>query len=50
MKPPLLLLANDGKMQRDFTYVDNAVKGVVRILDRAPKSNPAFAPGRTGRG
>src|SRR6266480_1799083 len=33
---------NHGKMQRDFTYVDDVVEGLVRILDRAPKSNPAF--------
>ena len=33
---------NHGKMQRDFTYVDDVVEGLVRILDRAPKSDPAF--------
>ena len=29
-------------MQRDFTYIDDIVEGVVRVLDRAPQPNPAF--------
>ena len=33
---------NYGKMQRDFTYVDDIVEGVVRVLDRAPQANPAW--------
>jgi len=35
-------LFNHGKMQRDFTYIDDIVEGVVRTLDRAPQPNPAF--------
>jgi UDP-glucuronate 4-epimerase len=31
---------NHGKMQRDFTYVDDIVEGVVRILRRAPGPDP----------
>lgn len=27
---------NHGDMQRDFTYVDDIVQGVVRVLDRVP--------------
>ncbi len=27
---------NDGKMQRDFTYIDDVVEGVVRVIDRPP--------------
>ena len=27
---------NQGRMQRDFTYVDDIVEGVVRVLDRPP--------------
>ncbi len=34
---------NFGKMQRDFTYIDDAVEGVVRVLDRPAKSNPAWS-------
>ena len=33
---------NHGKMQRDFTYIDDIVEGVVRVLDRAPAQNPEF--------
>jgi UDP-glucuronate 4-epimerase len=33
---------NHGKMQRDFTYIDDIVEGVVRTLDRAPQRDPAF--------
>jgi UDP-glucuronate 4-epimerase len=31
---------NHGKMERDFTYVDDIVEGVVRILDVVPKGDP----------
>lgn len=30
---------NYGRMQRDFTYIDDIVEGVVRVLDRPPKVN-----------
>jgi UDP-glucuronate 4-epimerase len=33
---------NHGKMQRDFTYVDDIVEGVARILDRPPQGDPGF--------
>ncbi len=34
---------NDGKMQRDFTYIDDIVEGVIRIQDVIPNAdnNPA---------
>jgi UDP-glucuronate 4-epimerase len=31
---------NDGKMRRDFTYVDDIVEGVVRVLARPPAPCP----------
>jgi UDP-glucuronate 4-epimerase len=31
---------NHGKMQRDFTYVDDIVAGVLAALDRAPEGDP----------
>ena len=31
-----------GKLQRDFTYIDDIVEGVVRVLNRAPQANPRF--------
>lgn len=33
---------NHGQMQRDFTYIDDIVEGVVRVMDHIPVSNPAF--------
>ncbi|WP_127499296.1 NAD-dependent epimerase [Paenibacillus glycanilyticus] len=30
---------NEGKMQRDFTYIDDIVEGIYRLLDRAPQPN-----------
>lgn len=30
---------NYGKMQRDFTYIDDIVEGVVRVIDRIPQSS-----------
>jgi UDP-glucuronate 4-epimerase len=31
---------NFGEMKRDFTYVDDIVEGLVRVIDNAPKGNP----------
>ncbi len=30
---------NYGKMRRDFTYIDDIVEGVVRVMDRIPEGN-----------
>jgi UDP-glucuronate 4-epimerase len=35
---------NHGKMQRDFTYVDDIAEGTVRLLDHIAKTNAAFNP------
>lgn len=35
---------NHGNMQRDFTYVDDIVEGVIRVNDNPPKENPAWNP------
>ncbi|MFM1991911.1 MAG: putative Nucleoside-diphosphate-sugar epimerase [Pseudomonadota bacterium] len=37
---------NRGEMRRDFTYVDDVVEGVVRVLERVPGPDPAFDPMR----
>jgi UDP-glucuronate 4-epimerase len=31
---------NHGRMRRDFTYIDDIVEGIVRIMERAPEPNP----------
>ena len=33
---------NYGKHRRDFTYIDDIIEGVVRVLDRPAKSNAAW--------
>ncbi|MDA0258696.1 MAG: NAD-dependent epimerase [Cyanobacteria bacterium] len=35
---------NHGKMQRDFTYIDDIVEGVLRCCDKPATTNPAFDP------
>jgi UDP-glucuronate 4-epimerase len=30
---------NQGKMQRDFTYVDDIVEGIIRVIDQPPVGN-----------
>jgi len=34
---------NHGNMRRDFTYIDDIVEGVVRVLDTVPQPNPAWS-------
>jgi UDP-glucuronate 4-epimerase len=34
---------NHGNMRRDFTYIDDIVEGVVRVLDTIPQPNPAWS-------
>ena len=33
---------NHGKMRRDFTYIDDIVEGVFRIVSHVPQGNPAW--------
>ncbi len=34
---------NYGRHRRDFTYVDDIVEGVIRVLDRVPEGNPSWS-------
>jgi len=36
---------NQGQMERDFTYIDDIVDGIVRVMDRIPAGNPAWSAG-----
>ncbi|WP_085508573.1 NAD-dependent epimerase [Thalassobacillus devorans] len=43
---------NNGNMQRDFTYIDDIVEGIIRLLDKTPSPDPEWedktpAPGRS---
>ncbi len=33
---------NHGNMMRDFTYIDDIVEGVVRVIDKPASANPAY--------
>ena len=33
---------NEGKMKRDFTYIDDIVEGVVRVIDKVAEPNPEY--------
>ena len=33
---------NNGDMSRDFTYIDDIVEGIIRLLNSPPKSNPEW--------
>ena len=35
---------NNGQMVRDFTFIDDIVEGVIRVLDKIATPNPAFDP------
>ncbi len=37
---------NNGNMARDFTYIDDIVEGVVRVMNKPPVSNPAWDKNR----
>ncbi len=34
---------NYGQMQRDFTYIDDIVTGIIKVIDNPPKGNPAWS-------
>jgi UDP-glucuronate 4-epimerase len=36
-------LFNNGNMRRDFTYIDDVVEAVVRLVDRPPAGSPTFS-------
>ncbi len=33
---------NNGDMERDFTYIDDIVEGVVRVIDKVPEPDPQW--------
>jgi UDP-glucuronate 4-epimerase len=34
---------NNGKMQRDFTYIDDIVEGIARVMVKIPGANPSWS-------
>jgi len=41
---------NEGRMRRDFTYIDDIVEGVVRVADRVAQPNPDWDGSRPDPG
>jgi UDP-glucuronate 4-epimerase len=41
---------NHGKMQRDFTYIDDIVEGVAKVMDKLPQPNPTWSGDRPDPG
>ncbi|NGY05402.1 NAD-dependent epimerase [Solimonas terrae] len=41
---------NNGRMERDFTYIDDIVEGVVRVSDRIAQPNPDWSAARPDPG
>ena len=42
-------LFNHGKMQRDFTYVDDVTRGILRLIDHVPRSGEGEGSGAPAR-
>jgi UDP-glucuronate 4-epimerase len=34
---------NHGKMQRDFTYIDDIIEGIVRVMEKLPQPDPSWS-------
>jgi UDP-glucuronate 4-epimerase len=41
---------NHGKMRRDFTYIDDIVEGIIRVLDRPAAPDPSWSGDRPDPG
>lgn len=41
---------NNGDMERDFTFIDDIVEGIVRLIEKAPVENPSWDPASSGAG
>jgi UDP-glucuronate 4-epimerase len=41
---------NNGKMERDFTYIDDIVDGIERILNKIPEPNPNWSTNNSDPG
>jgi len=42
MRDEAINVFNEGKMQRDFTYIDDIVEGVVRVIDKVAEPNAQY--------
>jgi len=42
MRDEAINVFNEGKMQRDFTYIDDIVEGVIRVIDKVAEPNADY--------
>ena len=54
LKEEPIQVFNHGEMQRDFTYIDDIIEGVFRVMTRVPEPNPEWSsdspdPSSSGR-
>jgi UDP-glucuronate 4-epimerase len=42
MRDEAINVFNEGKMQRDFTYIDDIVEGVIRVIDKVATPNDKY--------
>ncbi len=42
LKGEVITVYNHGRMQRDFTYIDDIVEGLIRVVDHPPAGNPQW--------
>jgi UDP-glucuronate 4-epimerase len=40
-----ITINNFGDMKRDFTYIDDIVEGIIRVIDKPARPNPDWNPG-----
>ena len=50
MKNKPINIYNNGNHQRDFTYIDDIVEGVLRVLEKPPKPNPNWKANKSDPG
>jgi len=42
LRDEVINVFNEGKMQRDFTYIDDIVEGVIRVIDKVAEPNDDY--------
>jgi UDP-glucuronate 4-epimerase len=44
LKGEIIEVFNEGRMQRDFTYIDDIVEGIIRVIDKPATSDKNYNP------
>ncbi|MCS7062784.1 MAG: NAD-dependent epimerase [Methylacidiphilales bacterium] len=46
LRDHVIYVNNNGQMRRDFTYIDDVVESILRLLDKPPQPDPEWNPER----